>query len=182
MRHATRQIIVAAAVLGLAAVATGRAHADNITYTWHEDDTQSVVGSFVVKGSAQAAGTINLPGDEVSFDFVTPNATISSGALAGGFSIPISTSDASPTAVPGTEEGGSLFGISPSLNFSFAFDTNWDVVKGEPWSVVASGSSLTGVGHWTITGATTAVPEPSSLALAALTAAGLACRRRPRRP
>ena len=65
-----RGIIVTLFLLSGAAIAPRAAKAD-ITYTWTEDDGQSVTGSMTVQSAAQAAGKIQLS-DVISFHFTVP--------------------------------------------------------------------------------------------------------------
>jgi hypothetical protein len=145
------------------------AKADMI-YTWHEDDGQDVTGSLTVLSAAQATGSITLA-DVVSFTFDTP-AVPSLGYPPAHFTtsdldpttfpLSISTLDASPTLA------GQSFGTPTPLRadvFNVAFDTNWSVSGGERLFFANGAGFTTGDGHWTITGASSPTPEPSTLTL-----------------
>jgi hypothetical protein len=140
------------------------ATAGNITYTWVEDDSQKVTASFVVKGTAQAAGSIKFT-DVVSYSFSNPtlNLTFTTKNLI-DFDFPMSISKftAGPTTV-----GASILNSENAANAQVLqdFDSKWSTKEGEEWRSTAGGP---GVGHWTISGAST--PEPSSLVLAATAA------------
>ena len=149
-----------------------RASAGNITYTWVEDDTQIVTGSLVVLGTAQQAGNITST-DVVSFAFSVPapDSTYDTSNFVSfaPFPIPISVTDASPTTPGGTFELPNM--PVNDFHITISFDTNWSTHSGEAWTnspdAPEFGNPISGVGHWTITGAA-AVPEPSSFVLAGL--------------
>ena len=67
------------------------AGAGTITYTWHEDDGQDVVGSLVVPGSAKTNGVINFS-DVISFNF-------SSAAIGFSFGTSTLTSEFFPISI-----------------------------------------------------------------------------------
>jgi hypothetical protein len=137
------------------------ATAGNITYTWVEDDAQKVTASFEVKGTVQAAGSIKFT-DVVSYSFSNPklNLTFATKDLIDfDFPISISKSNAGPTPT-----GVSILNSENVANVQVLqdFDSKWSTKEGETWRSPSGGD---GVGHWTISGAST--PEPSSLVLAA---------------
>ena len=166
-RHATALVHCTFGILfmllGLS-LAPRPATAGNIIYTWVEDDAQKVTASFEVKGTAQAAGSIKFT-DVVSYSFSNPklNLTFTTKDLI-NFDFPISISKT--TAGPTTTEA-SILNSENAANVQVLqdFDSKWSTKEGETWRSPSGGD---GVGHWTISGAST--PEPSSLVLAATAA------------
>ena len=133
------------------------ATAGNITYTWVEDDKQTVTASFVVKGTAQAAGSIKFS-DVVSYSFSNPKLTLTfttKDLSDFDFPMSISKTDAGPT-----NTGASILNSDNVDNVQLLqdFDSRWSMKEGERWRSPSGGE---GFGHWTISGAST--PEPSSL-------------------
>jgi hypothetical protein len=154
------RIFVTLILLTGVAIAPRAAKAD-ITYTWHEDDGQNVTGALLVQTAAQAAGQI-MSSDVESYSF-------NIGSLSNPFTnldpdtfpIPISKADAAPTA-----QGWKL----DSTPLLVSFDTQWNVISGETFSVITGPHepAITGSGHWSISVAMTAVPEPSTALVASL--------------
>ncbi len=75
-------IVVTLFLLSGAVFAPRAAKAD-ITYTWHEDDGQSITGSMTVKSAVQAAGQIQIS-DVTSFNFnfdIVPEGSFPSSSL-----------------------------------------------------------------------------------------------------
>lgn len=159
-----RGIIVTLCLLSGTAIAPRAAKA-GITYTWHEDDGQNVNGSMTVLSAAQLAGQI-LISDVTSFTFTTPLESFSTQDLStSSFPLPISTMDAAPTSTATSITAAQ----DEFASIILPFDANWSTPHGEVWlGFIASlpGEIFNGDGHWSITVATTVVPEPSSAVLA----------------
>ncbi len=168
-------IVVTLFLLSGAVFAPRAAKAD-ITYTWHEDDGQSITGSMTVKSAVQAAGQIQIS-DVTSFNFnfdIVPEGSFPSSSLtSNNLPLPISPLDASPTATPTTDT--SLIAEKPGETFimSVYFDANWNTLSGEVIVADSTKPDL-GAGHWIITGASpaAAVPEPSTAVVAGI---GVVC-------
>jgi hypothetical protein len=143
------------------------ANAD-LTYTWHEDDGADVSGVMTVKGTAQANMQITLS-DILTFSFTNTffNSPYSVGDMPPAMFftiIPISATNAGPTSASSV-----LLAAQDETQMTIAFDTAWNTTDGEHWSEQDPGIHQThsGVGHWVITGATVATPEPSTAVVAA---------------
>jgi hypothetical protein len=150
-------------VLSWIVLAPSPAVAGNITYTWVEDDGQSVQGSLVVLGSAQTAGSITF-NDVVSFESTIFGFDIGTADLTPtSFPLPISTATSEPDGAVYTYIAGATYiaGVVDAIPFQFEFDRNWSVPSGELMGIDDGG----GRGHWVITGASS-VPEPPSHVLA----------------
>jgi hypothetical protein len=155
------------------------ARAGSITYTWVEDDKQKVDGSLKVSDSVLTAGKIALTAVE-TFSFSVPGGSWSlkniDPNILNDFPMPISATTAAPTGKPDVRFSD-VATNSPrgGLLLQVAFDTNWNVNKGEAWYDFNDAPNYTGViskgvGHWTI-----ATPEPSTFVMAFIaTVAGLA--------
>lgn len=158
------------------AILPGSSDAGTITYTWEKGDGSPSSGDLVVNSVAQANGQIQFV-DVVSFSFTvhfqTAVANFTTADLANmNFPFAISTVTAGPTG--GFAE---LFAINSSgSSMNVEFDQNWNLIAGQGLaaSLTPSGPFAGSEGLWVITGA--AVPEPSTLSLAALaTICGVAC-------
>jgi len=167
-------IVVTLFLLSGAVFAPRAAKAD-ITYTWHEDDGQSITGSMTVQSAVQAAGQIPFS-DVTSFNFNFDNVPEGSFPFSSltsfTFPLPISPLDASPMAPPTT--GTELEAVKSTTYFmSVQFDANWSTTFGEAIIVENVAIGL-GDGHWIITGASpaAAVPEPSTAVVAGI---GVVC-------
>ena len=155
----------------------------NITYTWHEDDGfrqgngTPVSGSLVVSETAQKNGQITL-GDVVFFGFQSPYRYFHDPFIESApFPIPISTANAGFTGLSNVLQSYTFIN-----SLVLSVDDHYNVVGGESWTTSPDGISgyITGVGHWTLQGASS-VPEPGTVALlvaGGLAGAGLFMRRR----
>ena len=168
-------IVVTLFLLSGAVFAPRAAKAD-ITYTWHEDDGQSITGSMTVQSAVQAAGQIQIS-DVTSFNFnfdnVPEGSFPSSSITFNNFPLPISPLDASPTATPSSNT--QLIAEKPGITFIMfvQFDALWNTPSGEFIEAESTGPNI-GAGHWIITGASpaAAVPEPSTAVVAGI---GVVC-------
>ena len=161
------------------------ARGGDIVYTWHDDDNGSTFGYLEVKSTVQAAGNITFD-DIINFGFHSPDTNYGFPFM--GLSpnpVPISTLTAGFTG-----SNSYIVSYNAQATITLPITSNYDVIGGEHWSETGYGGSYSGVGHWVITGAVSAVPEPSALVLAiismSLSGLGYAwcqgSRRRPNRP
>jgi hypothetical protein len=167
---------VALTALALVAGFTGGARAD-ITYTWDPSHGFNNSGYLTVTDAAEQAGAITLA-TVVAFSFTdnngNDNQTWTTSNLSPSLDIAISTTTGDPTGGPGSN----ITANNGSQPLSLKLDADWNQSGMESWVT----NQNYGYGSWTIT-QTTAVPEPSSLAVAAaatlcgLTYAGVRRRR-----
>lgn len=178
-----RCLMTPVTLLLLSAIAFApRAARADLIYTWHEDDGQDVTGQLILKNSAQAAGGFGLS-DIISFTFtaalaVEPFSLNKDSLFDGYFPMPLSTVTAIPTASNSFfDAGGSVY---PQYDESMSVDFNnlFGASGSQQWRRYTPVLLINqnGFGHWTLfdTTAVAAVPEPGSLTLVGLGAAGLA--------
>jgi hypothetical protein len=111
---------------------------------------------------AQRAGQIRFS-DVTFFLFATPTETFINDLDPLFFPIPISTTDASMSAF-GTFLSAHGITINPFVDIDFN-DQNRSGFESQFWSTGFQGAPH-GFGHWTISGASTPVPEPSNAVVA----------------
>ena len=172
-----RHIFCALLALGVTAVGIARVSAGSVTYTWIEDDGQSVTGHLTVRTPLSVPGEITLPTDVTSFAFSTTPGDFDETEIVGDGPISV---DAQffPTGSPSTTNQivANLLGDVLELEF----DNLAATTSSELWEVATPPKNFNGVGHWAML--TASVPEPSSAVLASIAAAGgLAYRWRRRR-
>lgn len=164
----TRTLAVSLLAFGLAIIGPGNARAD-ISYTWHEDDAESVQINLNVLSATQAAGRINfadITSATLVLSYYPPSFAstekYSKANLDPSLSLGISSVDASPVS--------GAIGLSPLSDRTLfvAFDRGWNTIGGESlvYGTIDFSALIIGHGHWTIGG--TAVPEPSSAILTTL--------------
>ena len=149
---------------GSLALALPPAHA-SVTYTWHTDSGDSIVGSFTLVNAA-----LTNPANLTAADFtsIAFTATITGSEVFGVFGLSSnlgfnSNGDPVGSTIPNfISFEHPIVGFPNPDNMVFNLDTNWNTVGGE--QVFSDSSSLESTGHWIITN--TAVPEPSFAALA----------------
>ena len=149
----------------------------DIVYTWHEDDGQNVTGSFDVKSTTLSAGEIDQS-DVVSFSFIGTFSSDSFNFVAADIdyiTYPLSISKT--TGIP-TDSSSRIIIDDPMYGqydgeATVDFNSSLTTASSQKWerSVSAIGIEQNGVGHWTVA---LSVPEPSSIVLAGIGAAGVA--------
>jgi hypothetical protein len=101
--------------------------------------------------------------DVTSFLFHTSQVSYAIGGLdSGSFPIPISTTGAAPYV----NNHKYIYIKTYEESLDIEFNANWNQAFGQIWVEISGDHGTEGAGHWSITGATTAVPEPSTAVVA----------------